>query len=85
MCFGNFDESARILPIPLSHLIGNKCSFCNKNIAGQKDYARQTGKLCNYKTAVHAQNLTGTVAAMPAREDIDFPVSEHLIVELYSR
>ena len=32
-----------------------------------------------------AQNLTGTVAAMPAREDIDFPVSEHLIVELYSR
>ena len=32
-----------------------------------------------------AANLTGTVAAMPAREDIDCPIEEHLIVELYSR
>ena len=32
-----------------------------------------------------AANLTGTVAALPAREDIDFPISEHLIIELYSR
>ena len=32
-----------------------------------------------------APNLTGTVAAMPAREDIDCPIEEHLIVELYSR
>ena len=29
--------------------------------------------------------LQGTVAAMPARDDIDFPVEEHLIVELYSK
>ena len=29
--------------------------------------------------------LLGTVAAMPAREDIDCPIQEHLIVELYSR
>ena len=34
----------------------------------------------------HAKNtLQGTVAAMPARDDIDFPVEEHLIVELYSK
>jgi small subunit ribosomal protein S4 len=32
-----------------------------------------------------AATLTGTVAAMPAREDIDCPIQEHLIVELYSR
>ena len=32
-----------------------------------------------------AQNLTGKVVAMPAREDIDCPIEEHLIVELYSR
>lgn len=30
-------------------------------------------------------NLQGTVIAMPAREDIDFEISEHLIVELYSK
>ncbi len=29
--------------------------------------------------------LKGTVAQMPARDDIDMPVEEHLIVELYSK
>ena len=29
--------------------------------------------------------LKGTVVKMPAREDIDLPVEEHLIVELYSK
>ena len=29
--------------------------------------------------------LKGVVAKMPAREDIDMPVEEHLIVELYSK
>ena len=30
-------------------------------------------------------NLTGKVIALPARDDIDFEVSENLIVELYSK
>ena len=29
--------------------------------------------------------LQGTVVAMPVRDDVDFPVEEHLIVELYSK
>ncbi|NLM61438.1 MAG: 30S ribosomal protein S4 [Clostridiales bacterium] len=29
--------------------------------------------------------VQGTVTALPEREDIDFPVEEHLIVELYSK
>mgnify|MGYP000221904557 CR=1 FL=1 len=29
--------------------------------------------------------LKGTVSRMPAREDIDMPIEEHLIVELYSK
>ena len=34
----------------------------------------------------HAKNtLQGTVVGMPCRDDIDFPVEEHLIVELYSK
>ena len=34
----------------------------------------------------HAKNtLQGKVVALPARDDIDFPVEEHLIVELYSK
>ena len=30
-------------------------------------------------------NLVGRVAAMPKREDVDLPINEQLIVELYSR
>ena len=29
--------------------------------------------------------LGGKVLAMPQRDDIEFPVEEHLIVELYSK
>lgn len=32
-----------------------------------------------------APNLTGTVAALPSREDIDYEVQENMIVEFYSR
>ena len=32
-----------------------------------------------------AQNLTGTVNALPAREDIDLQLQENMIVEFYSR
>lgn len=32
-----------------------------------------------------AENLTGKVVNLPAREEIDLPIREHLIVERYSR
>jgi small subunit ribosomal protein S4 len=32
-----------------------------------------------------AENLTGKVVSLPEREDIDLPIKEHLIVELYSK
>ena len=32
-----------------------------------------------------AQNLTGTVSALPARDDIDYEVQENMIVEFFSR
>lgn len=32
-----------------------------------------------------AENLTGKVVALPTREEVDAPVQEHLIVELYSK
>ena len=34
---------------------------------------------------VDKTNLTAKVVALPAREDIDFPFEEQLIVELYSK
>ena len=35
--------------------------------------------------AFDAPNLTGTVSALPAREDIDLQLQENMIVEYYSR
>ncbi len=35
--------------------------------------------------SVDLEKLSATVVALPKREDIDFPVQEHLIVELYSK
>ncbi len=32
-----------------------------------------------------AESLTGKVVSLPAREEIDLPIREHLIVELYSK
>lgn len=34
---------------------------------------------------VHADQFSGKVVAIPSREEIDVPIEEHLIVELYSR
>ncbi|MCT4618836.1 MAG: 30S ribosomal protein S4 [Marinisporobacter sp.] len=34
---------------------------------------------------VNAESLEGKVVSLPTREDIDIPIAEHLIVELYSR
>lgn len=34
---------------------------------------------------VDVENKTGKIKSLPAREQIDIPVKEHLIVELYSR
>ena len=32
-----------------------------------------------------AESFEGKIIAMPARDDIDYEVAEHLIVELYSK
>ena len=42
---------------------------------------RQPPKWLEYDAA----NLTAKVVAVPEREDIDLPIEEHLIVELYSK
>ena len=34
---------------------------------------------------VDVEKLEGKIVAMPTREEIDTPVAEHLIVELYSK
>lgn len=50
-----------------------------------KGLRQGTGKVVPKWLTVDAENLKGTVAAMPQREDIDLTIEEHLIVERYSR
>jgi len=44
-----------------------------------------TGKTVVPWLEVDYEKLEGRVAALPTRQDIDLPIQEHLIVELYSR
>ena len=50
-----------------------------------KSLREGTGSLIPKWLTFDAQNLTGTVAALPTREDIDLQVQENMIVEFYSR
>ena len=34
---------------------------------------------------VDKETITAKVVALPTREDVDFPIEDHLIVELYSK
>ncbi len=43
------------------------------------------GKVVPKWLEVDQENLKGKVIALPEREDIDLPIEEHLIVELYSK
>lgn len=56
-----------------------------KNSEKIKDLiANHNGNTVNW-ISVELDQLKGTVVAEPAREDIDIPVEDHLIVELYSK
>lgn len=43
------------------------------------------GRLIPEWLEVDRNNMTGKVVTLPSREEIDLPVQEHLIVELYSK
>ena len=58
----------------------------NKNIQRMKDIVEVTGgRLVPDWLEVDAEKLQGTVTELPSREQIDVPVDEMLIVELYSK
>ena len=58
----------------------------NKNIQRMKDIVEVTGgRIVQDWLEVDAEKLQGTVKELPSREQIDVPVDEMLIVELYSK
>ena len=58
----------------------------SKNIQRFKDIKEITGgRLFPEWMEVDKENLKGTIKSFPTREEIDVPVNEMLIVELYSK
>ncbi len=58
----------------------------SRNADRMKDIVeRNSSRLVPKWIDMNKETLEGKVVSVPAREDIDFPVEEHLIVEYYSR
>jgi len=58
----------------------------NKGLQRMKDIVEVTGgRMVPAWLEVDAENLKGTVKELPSRDEIDVPVNEVLIVELYSK
>lgn len=87
---GHFTVNGRRVNIP-SYLVkvGDVVEVCEKSRASEK-FKRLTGEdapvvLLPQWLEREKNSLKGTITRMPVREDIDFPIEEHLIVELYSK
>jgi small subunit ribosomal protein S4 len=86
---GHFAVNGRKVNIP-SYLVkvGDVISVREKSRSSSK--IKDNAELAASKPATQwieydADNLTGKVVALPSREDIDLPIKESLIVELYSK
>lgn len=66
---------------------GDVISFRERSteIEAVKALREGTGRLVPAWLELDSQNLTGKVLSLPKREEIDMAISEHMIVELYSK
>ncbi|MBO4325794.1 MAG: 30S ribosomal protein S4 [Clostridia bacterium] len=86
---GFFSVNGKAVNIP-SYLVsaGNVIAVREKyrsNDALKVILSETSGRLLPQWLTFDAEALEGKVTCLPKREDIDFPVQEHLIVELYSK
>ncbi len=86
---GHFTVNGKRVNIPSYLLkVGDVIALAPKSRSSEKVKAISDitgGKVVPKWLEYDAENFTGKVAALPAREDIDLPIKEHLIVELYSK
>ena len=86
---GHFTVNGKKVNIP-SYLVkpGDVIAVCEKSRSSAKFKAlvEELGATATPKwLEKEKDSVEGKVAAMPQRDDIDFEVAEHLIVELYSK
>lgn len=86
---GHFLVNGKKVNIPSYLLkVGDAISVVDKSKTSPK--MKSIGEITGSKVIpkwleFDAENLNGKVIALPSREDIDLPIKEHLIVELYSK
>lgn len=84
---GHFLVNGKKVDIPSYKVsVGDVISICEKSRATEKfkTFAENPKTLPKWMEA-NAENFEGKVVAEPSREDIEVPVNETLIVELYSK
>jgi small subunit ribosomal protein S4 len=86
---GHFTVNGKKVNIP-SYLLkaGDVVALREKSRDSQKIQAINDiagGKVIPKWLEYNAENYTGKMVSLPTREDIDLPIREHLIVELYSK
>lgn len=84
---GHFTLNGRKADIPSMTLeLGDVIVLKDKSKASDKFKAlSEVAKNAPKWLAVDFEKMEGKLTALPVREDIDLPIEEHLIVELYSR
>ena len=84
---GHFHVNGRRVDIPSYQVRGGHIVPLRPGAAGEgavRSATDLTASVANWLQADH-DNLTGKVLRMPDRDEIDTPVQEQLIVELYSK
>ena len=82
---GHFTVNGRRADIPSMYLgMGDVVAVKDKSKSSSK-FQDLSERVVPKWLSVNTENMTGTVVALPAREDVDLDVKEHLIVELYSK
>ncbi len=84
---GHFTLNGRKADIPSMTLkVGDAIEVREKSLTSQKfkDVMEKAVTTPNWIES-DLEKLEGKIIAKPSREDIDLPVEEHLIIELYSR
>ncbi|MCR1898640.1 30S ribosomal protein S4 [Irregularibacter muris] len=86
---GHFTVNGQKVNIP-SYLISEGDVIAIKEESKKSEKFKEvleitSGRIAPQWLDVDTENLSGKVVSLPTREDIDIPIEDHLIVELYSK
>ncbi|TDA68623.1 MAG: 30S ribosomal protein S4 [Clostridia bacterium] len=86
---GHVAVNGRRVDIP-SYLVSSGDEIAMHGASRERPFVKEITAGLAHRTPppwleLDAENLRGRVVTLPKREDIDVPIAEHLIVELYSK